>query len=148
MDNQETSNGASIFEKIIAREIPATIVYEDEIIIAFLDIRPINKGHVLIVPKKHFRNILDGDEAVLAHMMRTAKKIAQAVMTAMKADGVNVTMNNEPSAGQEVFHAHLHVIPRFTDDGVFKTMRNGDYETGEMERVGKDILDALQESGS
>ena len=106
----------TIFSKIIAREIPAHIVYEDDVVLAFLDIRPVSPGHTLIIPKQPFTNVFNGDEATLAQMMIVAKKIALAQKEVLGVDGVNITMNNEPAAGQEVFHAHLHVIPRYTND--------------------------------
>jgi histidine triad (HIT) family protein len=109
----------TIFEKIIAREIPAEIIYEDDLVIAFLDIVPVNVGHTLVVPKKKFVNIFDGDAEVLAHMMRIAQRIGKAVREATQCDGINIAMNNESAAGQEVFHAHIHIIPRFTDDQAF-----------------------------
>ncbi|MEZ4103977.1 MAG: HIT family protein [Candidatus Paceibacterota bacterium] len=104
-----------IFEKIIKREIPAHIVYEDDKVIAFLDIRPLNKGQTLVVPKNKFRNILDGDPETLAHMMKVAQKIAQAQMNELETDGIKILMNNESAGGQEVFHAHIKVIPCFSD---------------------------------
>lgn len=121
----------TIFSKIVNREIPADIVYEDEQVLAFLDINPINKGHALIIPKNAFVNALDGDEETLAHMMKVAKKISLALVDAVKADGVNLIMNNGAEAGQEVFHAHLHVVPRFKDDGSFHKPNHVSYETGE-----------------
>lgn len=109
----------SIFTKIINREIPANIIYEDDRTIAFFTIEPINLGHTLIVPKIPCVNILDGDPDTMGHLMQIAQKIAQALIHTKLADGVNIIMNNERAAGQEVFHAHLHVIPRRTDDHAF-----------------------------
>lgn len=117
-----------IFEKIIAREIPAEIVYEDDIVLAFLDIAPVNHGHTLVVPKKKFVNVFDGDAEVLGHMTKTAQKIAIALKAATKADGINLVMNNEPAAGQKVFHAHLHVIPRFEDDHAYQPIKHQEYD--------------------
>lgn len=104
---------STIFKKIIDREIPSDIVYEDDKVLAFLDIYPIRKGHTLIVPKKEFTNILDGDTDTLAHMMVVAQKIARALMEAVDAEGINIHMNNGHEAEQDVLHAHLHVIPRY-----------------------------------
>ncbi len=106
----------SIFTKIINREIPADIVYEDDVVIAFFTIEPINPGHTLVVPKKPFRNMLDGDDVSLGHMTAVAKKIANALINAGLATGINLIMNNEPDADQAVFHAHMHVVPRTKDD--------------------------------
>src|SRR3989344_8724642 len=104
--------------KIIRREIPADIVYEDADTMSFLDIRPNNPGHTLVVPKKPFRNIFDIDDETLAAVWRTARKVAKAVKDATDADGLNINTNNEATAGQVVFHYHVHVIPRFENDGL------------------------------
>ena len=107
----------TIFAKIIRREIPAEIVYEDEDTLAFLDVKPINLGHILVVPKKFARNLLDVEENTLDAVMRTAQKIARALRDT-GAEGINIGINNEPFAGQEVFHFHVHVIPRYASDGL------------------------------
>ena len=129
----------TIFLKIISGEIPSEKIYEDEHTFSFLDINPNNKGHALVVPKTKYRNILDIDEETFAHMARTAVKVARAVKKATNADGVNITMNNEPEAGQEVFHAHLHVIPRFKGDNIFGHIKHTTYEEGEMAEFGRKI---------
>jgi histidine triad (HIT) family protein len=107
----------TIFEKIIDREIPAQIVYEDASVIAFLDAHPVNHGHTLVIPKTKFVNIFDADESVLGHMVQVAGKIGRALKEVTGCDGINLVMNNESAAGQVVFHAHMHVIPRFEGDG-------------------------------
>jgi len=132
-----------LFEKIIEGEIPSAKLYEDEKTFAFLDVNPNNKGHALVVPKTKYRNIFDIEPDVLASMMKTAQRIARALKEALSADGVNITMNNEPAAGQEVYHAHLHVIPRFKDDGVFHGSRKLTYEEGEAEQFAGKIRDHL-----
>jgi histidine triad (HIT) family protein len=103
----------SIFTKIIKRELPAEIVYEDEDTLAFLDIYPNNPGHTLVVPKKPVRNIFDTDDETLTAVMRTVRKIAPAVRDAVSAKGLNINSNHEAEAGQVVFHLHVHIIPRF-----------------------------------
>jgi len=110
---------ATIFEKIIAREIPAHIVYEDAVVVAFLDIKPVHVGHTLVVPKTPFADIFTGDPETLGQMMMAATTIGRRLKERLGADGVNLVMNNGAAAGQEVFHAHLHVIPRYTGDGAF-----------------------------
>jgi len=109
-----------IFEKIIKREIPAEIVYEDDLVLAFLDIRPVNHGHTLIIPKQKFVNIFDADPEVLGHMMKVAQKISQALEKELNVDGINLIMNNNEAARQEVWHAHLHVVPRLKNDNAYK----------------------------
>ena len=107
-----------IFCEVIEGKRPAMNVYEDDDVLAFLDIMPVNKGHTLVVPKKHFINLYDLPEDELAKVMTAVKKIALAVKKGVQADGINIGMNNGLAAGQMIFHAHLHVIPRFKDDGL------------------------------
>ncbi len=107
-----------IFCKIVAGEIPATKVYEDELTFAFLDINPVNLGHTLVIPKKHLVNLYELEEASRNALLATAQKVAKAIKSELKADGVNLGMNNDSAAGQIIFHAHLHVIPRFNNDGL------------------------------
>lgn len=109
----------TIFTKIIKREIPAHVVYEDEIVLAFLDITPVNHGHTLVIPKTPFVNAFDADMDTFAHMHKVGLKIAQALKDIGLADGVNMVTNNGEAAGQEVFHSHLHIIPRKTGDNAF-----------------------------
>jgi histidine triad (HIT) family protein len=111
----------SVFTKIINREIPATIIFEDDIVIAFFTIEPINYGHTLVVPKSPFVNIFDGDDATLGHMMQVAARIGRALVDTTIATGINIIMNNGVDASQEVFHAHLHVVPRIKNDNAFTT---------------------------
>ena len=131
----------TIFEKIIAREIPADIVFEDDLVLAFLDIAPINHGHTLIIPKKKFVNIFDADPTVLAHMTHIAQKLAVALKSITHADGINLVMNNEAAAGQKVFHAHMHVIPRFEGDDAFQPIKHLAYD----ETISKEIAASLLE---
>jgi len=106
-----------LFCKIAKKEIPADVVYENDKVIAFLDIRPMHVGHTLIIPKQHYVNMLDTPEGALCEIISAAKKIAAAVVKATKADGFNIGMNNFEAAGQLVMHTHLHVMPRFKKDG-------------------------------
>lgn len=107
-----------IFCKIIKNEIPSTNVYEDKETLAFLDITPINYGHVLVIPKTHSENLLDMKEIDMAAIIKTIQKVANAIMKGLKADGFNLGMNNCPAAGQLVMHSHVHIIPRFKNDGL------------------------------
>ena len=110
MTAYDTSN---IFAKILRGEIPSTRVYEDDSVLAFMDVMPQADGHTLVMPKAASRNLLDADPATLAPLMTVVQKVARAVKTAFTADGVTVIQFNEPAAGQTVFHLHVHVIPRF-----------------------------------
>jgi histidine triad (HIT) family protein len=106
-----------LFCKIAAGEIPAEKIYEDSGAIAFLDINPINPGHTLIIPKEHYRNIFEMPDETLSQIAPLVKKISEALKESLDADGINIGMNNEPAAGQEVFHAHIHIMPRYENDG-------------------------------
>ncbi len=132
----------TIFDKIIKREIPAEIVYEDADTLAFLDIAPTNPGHTLVVPKKYSRNVFDINEADWTTLMKVVRKVAHAVRDAVQAEGVNITMNNEPVAGQTVFHAHVHIIPRYAHDG-FGLWPKKEYKEGEKQAVAEKIRSKL-----
>ena len=106
-----------IFCKIAAGEIPATVVYEDDDILAFMDIGPIIKGHALVIPRQHFDPVTKTPDDILAKLHLAAKRLAQAQMNGLGADGVNIMQNNGKASGQEVPHIHVHVIPRFEEDG-------------------------------
>jgi len=107
-----------IFCKIIAGEIPSYKVYEDEFTLAFLDINPVNPGHTLVIPKKHFANIDEADEETLSLVIKTVKKVGESLKKNLAAPGYNVQENNDPAAGQIVPHLHFHVVPRTLDDGL------------------------------
>jgi histidine triad (HIT) family protein len=103
----------TIFEKIISGEIPCYKIYEDKTAFAFLDISPKSKGHTLVIPKKPFKNIYELDQKTAGDLFKTVQKISVSIKNTLKADGMNILMNNESIAGQEVFHAHIHLVPRF-----------------------------------
>lgn len=114
---RETAMSDCIFCKIIAGEIPATVVCEDEDVLVFMDIGPIIKGHALVVSKAHYDSVVETPDEVLGKLHSMAKRVARAQMNGLGADGVNIVQNNGMAAGQEVPHIHLHVIPRFAGDG-------------------------------
>ena len=117
---------SNIFARILRGEIPSTRVYEDDAVVAFMDVMPQAPGHTLVMPKAKSRNLLDADPKTLATLMPAVQKIARAVKAAFNADGVTVIQFNEPAAGQTVFHLHVHVIPRF--DGVPLKPHTGEME--------------------
>jgi histidine triad (HIT) family protein len=133
----------TIFAKIIRREIPADIVYEDADTLAFVDIKPQAQGHTLVVSKQAARNIFDAAPETLAAMMRTAQKIAIALQQAVGAEGVNLIMNNEPSAAQIIFHPHIHVIPRHSGDGLDFTGGPAQASSADNAAIAKKIRAAL-----
>lgn len=106
----------NIFAKIIRGEIPCHRVYEDEAVLSFMDIMPRSPGHLLVIPKAPARNLLDIEPEVLATLIRQTQRIAKAAVTALGADGLTLQQFSEPAGGQEVFHIHFHVLPRW--DGV------------------------------
>lgn len=132
-------NMETIFTKIINREIPAEIVYEDDIVLAFLDISPVNHGHTLVIPKSHFVNAFDAEPEIFAHMHKVGLKIAKALEKAGLADGVNMVTNNGEAAGQEVFHSHLHIIPRKLGDLAFTRPKHKETNSEELLKV-KELL--------
>jgi histidine triad (HIT) family protein len=101
-----------IFCRIARKQASASIVYEDEAVLAFLDIRPLSEGHTLIIPKEHYRDIFDIPEELLARVHKVTKRVAVAVQKATSADGISIFQQNGRVAGQEVFHLHVHVVPR------------------------------------
>ena len=108
-----------IFCKIISGEIPSSKVYEDDKVLAFLDISQATKGHTLVIPKEHVRNILEMSAEPAETVFSRVPKIARAVQKATGAIGMNILNNNEEVAGQTVFHAHIHLVPRYgADDGI------------------------------
>ena len=132
-----------IFCKVVEGKIPCAKIYEDEKVISFLDISPNNKGHCLVVPKRHSANFLDMAPDDLAGTMSAAQKIAKAVSKSLNAD-FNIVINSGKEAGQAVFHAHLHIIPRFRDDGIKFEARHLKYEGNEMSEYAGKIKENLQ----
>lgn len=114
----ETDKENCVFCKIIAGEIPSNRIYEDEHFVAFVDIKPVNLGHTLVVPKNHATDLFSLSAEDLGLIGVFTQKVAAAVKAGTKADGINLGMNNGEAAGQLVPHAHIHVIPRFIDDGL------------------------------
>ena len=109
---------STIFSKILAGEAPASFVYRDERVAAFMDIRPVNAGHVLVVPVQPTTYLSDLDDATAAQMFVVARRVAAAIrQSGVKCEGINLFLADGESAGQDVFHVHLHVVPRFADDG-------------------------------
>ena len=113
------------FCQIISKEDSASIVYEDAQVAAFLSNRPVNVGHTLIVPKKHYKNIFDISEKEAAYLFMITKRIAQVVKGVTGAEGIRIVQNNGEAAGQVIFHLHVHIIPlkprnQFSHDGAYR----------------------------
>ena len=108
-----------LFCKIIKGEIPCYKIYEDEYTLAFLDIAKDVDGHTLVIPKKHYNNILDCDEKTLNHLMRTVQLISNHYVQNCGFSGINLINNNGSSAEQAINHLHIHIIPRFDNDNIY-----------------------------
>lgn len=137
---------STIFSKIITREIPAHLVYEDDYVIAFLDISQATKGHTLVVPKVAYKDIFDVPEKTASHVFAVAVKLSKAIKKAFGVDAMNVLSNNGEIAGQTVFHFHIHLIPRYRkdDENFFKLKNNqGDLSLDDYQKRAKLIREAL-----
>ena len=108
-----------IFCKIINQEIPSYTIYEDDDVVAFLDIAQVTKGHTLVLPKKHYDTFIDCPEEVVNEMMVVTKKLTADIMKKTKASGFNILNNGYSVAGQTVMHAHFHIIPRYSENDGF-----------------------------
>lgn len=137
------SDSDCIFCKILNGDLPSAQVYEGEDTYAFLDAKPVKMGHTLVVPKEHHRNLIDAPADVVCDVMETAHTLAPAIMESMDADGFNIHINNNEAAFQEVFHLHVHIIPRFENDRFEPWVGERDYQDGEKEEIVEKITGAL-----
>ena len=117
-----------IFCAIAAGEIPSFKVYEDELVLAYLDINPFAKGHTLVIPKAHTEGLLDTDDATLAAVIARVKKVAGHLKAALPCDGFNILQNNGEAAGQTVKHVHFHIVPRYGNEPIVFENRKGDMD--------------------
>ena len=132
-----------IFCKMVAGQIPVTKIYEDKVVLAFLDIGPLSDGHTLVIPKQHFERLHDCPAQLLGQVSSCLGKIARAVAAAMDSDGYNVLCNNGRAAGQLVEHLHFHIIPRNTGDGLFDRWPAHKYGQGKLEVIAAKIRENL-----
>jgi histidine triad (HIT) family protein len=102
-----------VFCRIMRKEEDASFVYEDKNVVAFLDSRPVNEGHTLVVPRKHYENIFEVPEEEVANLFKVVKKLAYGISKSEKAEGISIVQNNGVAAHQIVFHFHVHIIPRY-----------------------------------
>ena len=117
-----------IFCAIAAGEIPSFKVYEDELVVAYLDINPFSEGHTLVIPKAHSEGLLDTPDATLAEIVVRVKKVAAHLKAALPCDGFNILQNNGEAAGQTVRHVHFHIVPRYGTGNLAFENRPGDME--------------------
>ena len=129
-----------IFCKIAAGEIPSKTIYEDDDFRVILDLGPATKGHALILPKDHYKNLYELPDDVAAKVMMLAKKMATVMTDKLHADGFNLVQNNNEVAGQTVFHFHMHLIPRYENDGQHIAWESGSPTQEELEEIQKAIV--------
>ncbi|MHC4175128.1 MAG: HIT family protein [Planctomycetota bacterium] len=137
------SENDCVFCKMVAGQVQVTKIYEDEVVLAFLDISPISDGHTLLIAKQHFERLHDCPAELLGNLASHLGEIAKAVTTAMNSDGYNVLCNNGRAAGQLIEHLHFHIIPRNTGDGVFDRWPSYKYQEGRMEEIAAKIRENL-----
>jgi len=137
-----TYDPSNIFAKILKGELPCHKVLEDDMALVMMDIFPQSRGHTLIVPKAPSRNLLDADPAALSALMPLVQRVARAVKTATKADGLRLVQFNEAPAGQTVFHLHFHIIPVY-EGTPLGTHAAGKADDAELAALAKDIAAAL-----
>ncbi|WP_343210199.1 HIT family protein [Anaerolentibacter hominis] len=132
-----------IFCKIAAGEIPSMTIYEDENFRVIFDIAPASRGHAIILPKNHAANIYELSEEDCSKVFVVAAKVARAMKKVLNCDGMNVLQNNGEIAGQTVFHFHVHLIPRYKDDTVTITWKQGEADMEELEQIADKIKEEL-----
>ena len=133
-----------VFCRIVAKEIPATVVHEDEHTLAFMDIGQVNPGHVLVALKKHAENIFSLEDAQAAAVFRAAAKVARAIRAAFEPQGLSVYQANGAAAGQTVLHLHIHLVPRHDGDGMQLTWPVKNPPREKLEEYAARIVERLQ----
>ena len=113
-----------IFCMIANHEINSSVIYEDDQVMAFLDLSQVTKGHTLVIPKKHYKNVLECDKEDLAHVIQVTQMLAQRIMERCNAKGVNILNNCNEAAGQTVMHMHFHIIPRYSEEDAIEIKFN------------------------
>jgi histidine triad (HIT) family protein len=129
------SDDVCLFCNMVAGEIPVVKIFEDDVVLAFLDIGPISDGHALVIPKKHFGQLHLCPSELLSEVAKRLGKIAKAVSIAMNYDGYNVLCNNGKAAGQIIDHLHFHIVGRRNDDGLFNRWPSYRYQPGKIEEI-------------
>jgi histidine triad (HIT) family protein len=141
-------NDYCVFCEILAGEKPASFLYQDDHCSAFMDIQPVNPGHLLVVPNVHARHLADLDEETGAQLFRVGQRLARALRrSGVRCEGVNLFLADGKAAGQEVFHVHLHVIPRYAGDGFGFHFSPAYYELPkrpELDQLAKQIRSSLK----
>jgi len=128
-----------VFCKIVRKELPSEVLYEDDHVLAILDINPIHYGHSLVIPKVHCSDFLSLPETCHASVMTAAQKVTSAIVRGLDLEGYNLFTNNGRIAGQSVFHFHLHITPRYPDDNIRFVLELKRYKNGEMATIAETI---------
>lgn len=132
-----------IFCKIINKEIPSLKIYEDDDFLVIMDISPASRGHAILMPKTHNENLFDFDTEILSKALPIAKKVGSIMMKELQCDGLNILQNNNESAGQTVFHFHIHLIPRYVEDNVNISWQDIEYKIDEAEKIANTLYSKL-----
>ncbi len=132
-----------IFCKIASGQIPSLKIFENEHILAFIDIGPVSNGHTLVIPKQHYRTLDQMTPEMMAEIAKVLPMLAASIQKAMKSEGYNVLCNNGSVAGQVVGHMHLHIIPRNANDGIFNQWPSFQYPDGKAEQIAEKIRENL-----
>lgn len=132
-----------IFCAIVEGKIPSSKVYEDEYVFAFMDIAPATPGHLLLIPKQHYRNIFDMPAEIGSKIMEAAIPLASAIREALNPDGLNLFQSNEAAGFQTVFHFHLHLIPRWEGDPLRLPWKPSEGDIEEIDKIARKIQKAL-----
>lgn len=125
----------TLFTKINRGEIPGTKLYQDNYCFVILDINPVVKAHALVIANEPYEDMASCPDEVLSHLILVAKMVEKKMTSVLKCDGSNIMINNKPASGQEVPHIHVHVIPRYKDDGKRFTIEHDKYSDGEMAQL-------------
>ncbi|NLL93714.1 MAG: HIT family protein [Clostridiales bacterium] len=133
-----------IFCKIANGEIPSYTIYEDNMFRVIFDLGPASKGHALVLPKEHFKNIFSLSDEYAAKALIIAKKVVTAMTEELECDGFNILQNNEEIAGQTVFHFHIHLIPRYKGDDVKLTWNPTELDKSTAEQTAKKISERIK----
>lgn len=134
-----TEPASCVFCRIVRKEAPASILFEDDRVLVFLDIRPLNEGHTLVIPKEHYETVYNMPKDLVCHIYKLVQRMAVAVKAATEADGITIIQQNGHAAGQEILHLHVHVVPRYEGQKLphFHDIPNAKRE--ELERAAEKI---------
>jgi histidine triad (HIT) family protein len=132
-----------IFCRIAQKQVPASVIFENEKVMAFLDIRPLSEGHTLVIPKAHYESIFDIPKDLIAYLHGVTKRIAIAVAEATNADGIRINQQNGKAAGQDILHLHVHVIPRYEGQKLPRFSETSETDREELSRTAAKIREHL-----